>query len=65
MIITKQCIRCKFEIDEKVMEQVMHFYYLGSKIISDGRRAEEVKTQTYKTARVAGYLRDIIYIIHN
>lgn len=39
----------------------MHFQYPGSEISSDGRLAEELKAQTYKTAGVKRYLTAILF----
>ena len=61
MVIAKNPIRCKLELEGKIIEQVMNFTYLGVKITSDGNLQDEVDTQLMKAYRVAGCLRDFVW----
>jgi len=61
MVISKDPIRCKLEIDKKIIEQVMKFNYLGVEISSERNSYKEVKHQVMKGARISGYLRDVTW----
>ncbi|XP_015181515.1 PREDICTED: uncharacterized protein LOC107069067 [Polistes dominula] len=61
MTTVKIPIRCKLEIEGKVIQQVMRFRYLGIEISGYGDIEEEVREQTTKAARVAGCLSDTIW----
>ena len=58
---SKKSLRCKFEIDDRVVEQVMEFNYLGVKITSSGNLVKGIKTQAQKAARVAGCLNHLVW----
>lgn len=61
LVISKDPRRCKLEINQKLIEQVMEFSYLGVKISSHRNLNNEVKQQAAKGARMSGYLRDIVW----
>lgn len=47
--------RCKLEIVENIIEQVMKFKYLGAEITNNG----DLKNETMKEARIPCCLRDM------
>ena len=51
MTISKEPIRCKLEIDGRMVEQIMEFNYLGVNIISSGNLVKEIQTEAQKAAR--------------
>ena len=51
---------CKFEIDGKMVEQVMEFNYLDLNITSSGNLVKENKSQAQKAIRVTGCLNDLV-----
>ena len=53
MTISKEPLRCKLEIDGRMVTHVMEFNYLGVNITSSGNLVEEIKTQAQKSGRVA------------
>ena len=57
----KTQIRCKLEIDGKMVEKIMEFKYLGVIITSSGDLVREVKTQAQQAARVTGSLNDLVW----
>ena len=61
MVISREPIRCKLEVKNKMIEQVMEFQYLGIDVSSERNTYKEVRKQTMKGARISGYLRDIIW----
>lgn len=61
IVITKEPIRCKLEIENKIIEQLMDFKYLGINLSSYGDLVSEVKEQVTKASRVAGCLNDTIW----
>ena len=61
MTVSKEPKRCKLEIDERIVEQVMEFNHLGVNITSSENLAKEIKTQAQKAARVADFLNDLIW----
>lgn len=61
MVISKEPIRCKLEIDTKIIEQVMKFEYLGIPISSYSELDREVQQQIIKANRVAGCLNYTIW----
>ena len=61
MAIAKEPVRCKLEIEGKIIEQVSKFNYLGTEIRSDKNLSEEVRTQVYKAARISGCLKDLVW----
>lgn len=61
LVISKEPIRCKLEIDSKIVEQVNHFKYLGAEITNHGNLPLEVREQTMKAARISGCLREIVW----
>lgn len=61
MCISKNPIRCKLEVNGKIIQQVMDFKYLGIHISSSRRLIDEVRTQVFKASRISGYLRDVIW----
>ena len=60
MTISKVPLRCKLEIDGRIVEPVMEFKYLGVNINCSGNLLKEIKTQAQKGARVAGCLIDLV-----
>lgn len=61
MVIAKEPIRCKLEIERAMIEQVMEFKYLGAQISSQSNLYKEVRQQAQKGARISGCLRDIVW----
>lgn len=61
MIISKEPIRCKLEMNNKIIQQVMKFNYLGVITSSDRDLIGEVHIQANRANRIAGYLRDIVW----
>jgi hypothetical protein len=54
--IRKEPIRCKLEIDGRMVEHDMEFNYLGVNINSSRNLVKQIETQAQKAARVAGCL---------
>ena len=52
--VSKEPVRCKLEINGRIVEQVMEFNYLGVNVTSSGNLVKEIKTQAQKAAIVAG-----------
>lgn len=61
MTISKEPLRCKLSLNNKTIEQVMTFNYLGAITSSSRNLYEEVRLQANKAARLSGGLRDIIW----
>lgn len=61
MVISKEPIKCKLMVNDKTIEQVMAYKYLGIETSSDRNIIKEVQAQTNKANRISGYLRDIIW----
>jgi len=61
LVSSKEPTRCKLEMDQKIVEQVNQFIYLGAEITSYGNLQNEVREQTMKAFRISGYLRDIVW----
>lgn len=61
VVISKEPIRCKLEIDGQMIEQVMSVKYLGIKLTYNNDIEEEVREQTMKANRIAGCLNDTIW----
>ena len=61
MTISKFPLRCKLELERKIIEQVMVIKYLGVEITSWGSLQNEVVHQANKAARIAGCMNDIIW----
>ena len=61
MTTSKTPLRCKLEVDEKLIQQVMKFKYLGISISEFGDVKTEVRNQTQKATRIAGCLNDTIW----
>lgn len=61
MVISKEPIKCKLMVNDKTIEQVMIYKYLGIETSSDRNIIKEVQAQTNKANRISGYLRDIIW----
>ncbi|XP_029174771.1 uncharacterized protein LOC114943358 [Nylanderia fulva] len=61
MVIAKEPIRCKLMVNDHIVEQVMSFNYLRVETYSDRYLLNEARTQTNKAARIAGYLRGIVW----
>lgn len=60
MVIAKEPQRCKLMVNNKAIEQVMTFTYLGVEISSYGNLTKEITSQTIKANSVAGCLKDVI-----
>ena len=54
-------VRCKLQLYDKVIEQIMSFTYLGIKITSHQDLEMEVKTQSIKVLRILGCLNNAIW----
>ena len=61
MTTSKEPLRCKLEIDGRMVEQFMKFNYLGVNIVSSGNLAKGIKTQAQKAARVADCLNNLVW----
>lgn len=61
MVISKEPVRCKLMVDNKTIEQVMKFNYLGSQISSSRNLIEEVRANCIKASFISGSLRDLIW----
>lgn len=61
MVVSREPVRCKLEMNGAIIEQVMSFNYLGVEITSDRNLGAEVLKQTNKAIRIAGCLRDTIW----
>lgn len=61
MTISKLPLRCKLELERKIIEQVMTIRYLGVELTSWGALQNEVMYQANKAARIAGCMNDIIW----
>lgn len=61
MVISKNPIRCKLELEKQIIEQVMCFQYLGFQLSSSGLLQTEILNQITKANRVSGYLNDTIW----
>lgn len=57
IVISKDPVRRKLALDEKILEQVVKFNYLVSQISSYRSLIEELKTNTMKSFRISGSLR--------
>lgn len=58
---SKEPVRCKLEINRKIIEQTTTFNYLGVTVTSDRIIHKEVQNQVKKAATVSGALRNIIW----
>ncbi|XP_045480950.1 uncharacterized protein LOC123685335 [Harmonia axyridis] len=61
MVKSKEPVRCKLEIDGKMVEQVKEFTYLGADITSYGDLKRVVRNQTMKASTISGCLQDIVW----
>lgn len=61
MTTSKTPLRCKLEVEGKVIQQEMKFRYLGIEISVCGDVEEEVREQTTRATRVAGCLNDTVW----
>ncbi|XP_072159004.1 uncharacterized protein [Bemisia tabaci] len=61
MVVSRNPIRCKLEVDGKMIEQVMEFKYLGALLTSAKDLGTEVQDQALKAARVAGCLNEMVW----
>lgn len=61
MTTSKIPTRCKLVVDDKIIQQVMKFNYLGIELSGYGDIELEVRQQTNKALRVAGCLNDTIW----
>lgn len=59
MVIAKGPIRCKLEIDGEIVEQVMWFNYLGTKLNTTRDQLGEIEHQTIRATQIYGILRTI------
>ena len=61
MTISKEPIRCKLEIDSRMVEKAMEFNYLDVNFTSLENLVNAIKTQAQKAARVTGCLNDLVW----
>ncbi|CAH1276451.1 unnamed protein product [Diabrotica balteata] len=61
MTTSKYPLRCKIEIDGKIIKQEARFRYLGIDITGYGDVEKEVRQQSLKTSKAAGSLNDTIW----
>lgn len=61
LTISKEPLRCKLQLYDKVIEQVMSFTYLGIQITSHQDLETEVKTQSIKALRISGCLNNAVW----
>lgn len=58
MVIAKEPIRFKLMAENKIIEQITSFKYLGA---NNGDVIEEVRRLVVNAARISGQLRDVIW----
>ncbi|CAG9840097.1 unnamed protein product [Diabrotica balteata] len=61
MTTSKYPLRCKIQIDGKILKQEAMFRYLGIDITSYGDIKEEVRQQSLKAGQAAGFIHDTIW----
>ena len=61
MTTSKTPLRCKLEVNKKIIQQLIKFKYLGISISGFGDVKTEVSEQTQKATRVAGCMNDTIW----
>ena len=61
LTFSKNPVRCKLTIDNKPIEQVMEFKYLGVNLLSFHNLQYEIKEQINKAAAISGCLRTQIW----
>jgi hypothetical protein len=61
MTFSKEPVRCKLALDNKTIEQVSEFKYLGVNVLSHSDVFEEVKNQATRASVVSGCLKDVIW----
>lgn len=61
MTTAKVPLRCKLEVNQKIVEQVMEFSYLGVELSSFGDLEREVSQQVVRANKIAGCLNDSIW----
>jgi len=61
LVVAKEPRRCKLAVNDKIVEHVMSFRYLGVEITAHQDRRSELKNQIDKASRIAGCLKDIIW----
>lgn len=61
LTVSKELVRCKLEINRKIIEQVKKFPYLGVLVTSYGDITEKVRIQANKAATVSEALREIVW----
>ncbi|XP_060534516.1 uncharacterized protein LOC132706935 [Cylas formicarius] len=59
--IVKDPLRCKLVVEDKPIEQVMRFRYLGIDISSTHGPVKDIRSQINKASALSGCLRDIIW----
>lgn len=59
MAISKQPLRCKLSVNNKAIDQVRKFNYLGAETPNDRNLTSEVRTQANWANRVSTYLRNM------
>lgn len=59
LVVSKNSIRCKLAVEDKIIELGMNFTYLGVVITRDGNNCKGVRQQVIKGARISGCLRDV------
>lgn len=60
MTIAKEPIRCKLTVEDKPIEQVTQFRYLGIDISSGHNPEKDLRSQINKASVIAGCLREIV-----
>ncbi|GJQ83106.1 putative Si dkeyp-35f12.3 [Trypoxylus dichotomus] len=58
---SKELVRYRLEVDERMIEQVNHFKYLRAIITSSGNLDSEVRKQTMKASQISDCLRNIVW----
>lgn len=58
MVISKEPVRCKLEIEEKILQQLMNFKYLSIDMSSDHKKAQ---FQAIKEAQISKFLLDVAW----
>lgn len=61
LTISKEPLRCKLQLYDQIIEQVLSFTYLGIQITSYQDLSDEVRHQTIKASRISGYLNDTVW----
>ncbi|GJQ78846.1 hypothetical protein Trydic_g14926 [Trypoxylus dichotomus] len=60
-VTSKESVRCKLEVEQRMIEQVNQFKYLGADITISGDLDSEFRKQQMIASRTLGCLKDIVW----